>query len=591
MRVRIALVALFAFGCGRIAFDPVVAEIAQPLCVDGWCWEAPLPHGEPLFALSAVAPDDVWAAGGRGMVMHYDGTEWTTQYVGRGTYVGVAAITVTDVWVVASEGDVAHWDGSSWATQRLPDSPTSGPVPTAIWAIAANDIWVSSYDGMYSHYEGSSWATFDVASNPTSSFLSVWGSAPDDVWLVGDGVSLHYDGVGLSAGAPTGVDALVFGSARDDVWLCEVNSRVWHYDGATWTQIPTDGYLSCSGGWSPARGEAWMGGYGGAMIHATLAGTTSVEVDGVSTLRGLGGSATDAWAVGDGGRVLRFDGTQWSSVFGATTETLASVSGTANDDVWAVGRDVIMHRDRDGWTAMTPLDGSNGGLRTVHAVTRNEVYVTAEASLLRGDGTTWTEIGEPGVSYTGVWAASSTDVWALTTEAGANAVRHYDGSAWTIVPSMGQVLAAIWGTAADDVWLSTLDNNPVTGYVWHFENGSFVLRYQLPQPKWVRAFGGTSASDVWLAAGNSAALYHWDGSTIAQVPYTFPGPVTNFSGVFARSPTEAFFSTTEGRILVWDGNSISEEPEPTANRINGIWGTNDRVWVVGGDGAILSSTR
>ena len=40
---------------------------------DGWCWRNPLPQGNPLNTVYAAAPDRIWAAGDRGLILYYDG--------------------------------------------------------------------------------------------------------------------------------------------------------------------------------------------------------------------------------------------------------------------------------------------------------------------------------------------------------------------------------------------------------------------------------------------------------------------------------------------------------------------------------------
>ena len=50
-----------------------------------------------------------------------------------------------------------------------------------------------------------------------------------------------------------------------------------------------------------------------------------------------GSSATDVWAVGSGGTILRNDGSGWKLVPSGTTETLYVAWGTGPGDVWVVG--------------------------------------------------------------------------------------------------------------------------------------------------------------------------------------------------------------------------------------------------------------
>jgi hypothetical protein len=65
------------------------------------------------------------------------------------------------------------------------------------------------------------------------------------------------------------------------------------------------------------------------------------------------GSATDAWAVGDGGTVLRWDGGAWTAVASGTTLPLLGIWGSSADDAWAVGGDgAMLHWDGSAWSAV-----------------------------------------------------------------------------------------------------------------------------------------------------------------------------------------------------------------------------------------------
>src|SRR5262245_5947178 len=48
-----------------------------PVCsTDGWCWSNPRPHGRSLNGIWTFAPNDAWAVGALGSILHWDGTAW-----------------------------------------------------------------------------------------------------------------------------------------------------------------------------------------------------------------------------------------------------------------------------------------------------------------------------------------------------------------------------------------------------------------------------------------------------------------------------------------------------------------------------------
>src|SRR5678816_2989028 len=57
-----------------------------------------------------------------------------------------------------------------------------------------------------------------------------------------------------------------------------------------------------------------------------------------NALNAVWGSGTnDAWAVGDAGTILHWDGHAWIQIPSTTPRALLAVSGSAPDNVWAVG--------------------------------------------------------------------------------------------------------------------------------------------------------------------------------------------------------------------------------------------------------------
>jgi hypothetical protein len=65
-------------------------------------------------------------------------------------------------------------------------------------------------------------------------------------------------------------------------------------------------------------------------------------------------TATDVWAVGDAGTILRFDGGQWRPSTSGSSNRLRAVWGVADASVWAVGdKGTILHWDGGSWKAET----------------------------------------------------------------------------------------------------------------------------------------------------------------------------------------------------------------------------------------------
>ena len=104
-------------------------------------------------------------------------------------------------------------------------------------------------------------------------FYGIWLAGRADVWVAGDRVTLHNDGVAWATAAnPLDVATSIWGSASDDIWA------VGRSTAPNTTAI------------SRFNGVQWLA--------ATSPATMPLQAV-------RGSSATNVWAVGNGGTVLR----------------------------------------------------------------------------------------------------------------------------------------------------------------------------------------------------------------------------------------------------------------------------------------------
>src|SRR6185369_14121834 len=86
-------------------------------------------------------------------------------------------------------------------------------------------------------FDGARWASLAIPGGPG---LAVWGSAPDDVWVVGaDGLALHFDGAAFTR-VETGTRAALWavnGTGRGDVWAAGDGGTVLHLTGGRFERV------------------------------------------------------------------------------------------------------------------------------------------------------------------------------------------------------------------------------------------------------------------------------------------------------------------------------------------------------------------
>jgi hypothetical protein len=376
------------------------------------------------------------------------------------------------------------------------------PIQRLAWAVAVSSITAAAVAG------------FATAGAPAATIPAA-GVAPCVAWTGGEqpsdpGGSVNNNSIwGVAVLSPC--NAWAVGDYDPGQTL------VVHWDGASWTQVPSPDpatpsrlfgvhALSASNVW--AVGEYFDGSiYKTLIVHWNGSAWTKVPSPDVSgatqnVLKAVrGSSATNVWAVGyfvnsnnvDQTLILHWNGSAWKLVPSpdpsgpALDQELTSVASDSAQDAWAVGfyytgldKSMILHWNGSSWKQVTsPNPGSQGtflyGVRSTSASSAwavgSDFNGTADKTLIvRWDGSAWKQVTSPNPGgatqnndLSSVAVTSATDAWAVGDYDSGTGTRtlalHWDGSAWTQVttPDLG-------GSSIDD---------------------SFT------------AVGATSASDVW----------------------------------------------------------------------------------------------
>jgi len=147
------------------------------------------------------------------------------------------------------------------------------------------------------------WSSME--SGTANNLNSIWGTATDNIYAVGDsGTILKYN-VTWSTISSTG-DNLngIWGSAYNDIYVVGDNGTILHYDGNNWSAITP---------------------------KPTLNNLNSIWV----------GSSTNILAAGDSGTILYSDGTDWHEIEIYTTNDLRCIFSVLNPSTIVVGVEYI----------------------------------------------------------------------------------------------------------------------------------------------------------------------------------------------------------------------------------------------------------
>lgn len=173
-----------------------------------------------LTSITAVAPDDIWAAGyaitkgqsGIEMILeHWDGAVWhlaaSPSPLGTDQLAtGIDAVATNDIWAVGFDVSgsptktlAAHWDGAAWTIVATPNIGGGSPADSkleSVTAVGANDMWAVGWENnigglnkrrtITMHWARTAWTVVPSPNNVlTTTPLGATALPGGTVWAVG----------------------------------------------------------------------------------------------------------------------------------------------------------------------------------------------------------------------------------------------------------------------------------------------------------------------------------------------------------------------------------------------------------------------
>lgn len=223
-------------------------------------------------------------------------------------------------------------------------------------------------------------------------------------------------------------------------------------------------------------------------------------------------SPNDGWAVGDGGAIVRWNGTSWASVASPLTTNLLAVYMLSVTDGWAVGDGgKIIRWNGTSWQNFTSPTALS--LRGLHMLSATDGWIvggdTPSSVILRWNGASWTTVASPApwpAILIDVTMVSPTDGWAVGNY---GTILRWNGSAWHTVPSpTGLYIISIDMVSATDGW--AVGGLYPNGQILHW-NGSSWQIYTAPASNELASVSMVNAADGWAVSRWGSELLHWNG--------------------------------------------------------------------------------
>ncbi|RPJ58448.1 MAG: hypothetical protein EHM12_07835 [Dehalococcoidia bacterium] len=261
-----------------------------------------------LRGIWGSASNDVWAVGGEGTILHYNGSTWASvTSPDSTTLTGVWGSSSTNVFAVGWNGTIIHWDGNTWSTMT---SGTSRDL-YGVWGDSANSVFAVGGSQTVLHWNGTTWSSVFTSLEETS-FNAVWGTAYNNVYIIGAGGNVYrWNGSTWSAvdiGASFSGLSAIWGSSATDIYIADDSGTVWHYNGTSWNWLILSS-APLNGLWGTSASDVFLVGNNNVVQHSDGSNWTGMSTDAAydAYICGVWGQcSTDVFAVGDGGLILHY---------------------------------------------------------------------------------------------------------------------------------------------------------------------------------------------------------------------------------------------------------------------------------------------
>lgn len=571
-------------------------------------------HGSDLLnAVAGTGPDNVWAAGIGGTLLHGTATEFLiggacppgspcdVQIAGTfPTLWGAYAAAPDDAWVVGLGAFMGHWDGVSWSQFKPPTPPSAtwyGVYTDGVGLVLAGSsgkIAVKGDDGLevVPIVEADAGGILQPITI-TTALRAVHSADGAVVWVVGAGgnVIKGEAEVWQRVLSPTKAALYtVFMRSPTEGYAAGDGGTILYFDGATWNLVAGDlvppdvAAVNFRGLWVDEAGVLTLTGAGGAVVEGSLAAgfQHKGQLYPEGLLDGAWGSGTFRTLVGDDGQIFVY--TQVETEDGAiewkwiphqnalpddgsepefpdlvpSEEDLRAVWASSPTDAWAVG---LMGRILrwNGSTWSKSVSFTDQPLEAVYGNAPDNVYaVGAQGTILRWNGTFWNPVALSTKSnFRDVISFPTGEIWAV----GANGAIFGKGElGW------GQVLVApqITPPPAED---PTAD--PAVQF---FEEDLFGI--------W-----GAAPDDLW-AVGDKGVVVHWDGTGWTQDTQVNFG--ITLRSIWGRAADDLWAVGLEGHVIHYDGATWDAWPTGSVATLYAIDGDGQGTVRISGDlGTVL----
>lgn len=237
-------------------------------------------------------------------------------------------------------------------------------------------------------------------------------------------------------------------------------------------------------------------------------------------------NASNAWAVGNSGTIVRWDGASWvASTPLSTVSQRLGVWAIDMNNVYVVGSSTGQQIHRFNGTTWENLVSTTnwwgtGLMRTVWASSANNVWVSGGAlsgvgRVFQWNGASWTNRNQNisgTFSANRIWGTDANNIWVVGSTGADNTgvIYKWNGSSWDVQVSGVPAIRGIWGTSPTNMWAVGGTGNTNPGQIYKLIGNTWVL--QMTTTTTLNHINGSNESNIW-AVGNGGAIHYYNGTS------------------------------------------------------------------------------
>jgi len=508
-----------------------------------------------LYAVWGLSSSNVYAVGSSGVIMHYDGSEWSLAHMDPDgeTFLSIWGSSATDIHIGGQGGKIIHWNGTDWRIKQSGSNSNIG----AMWGFSNEEVYAADWTSRVLKYNPPTWYTMQQFDDANYMFNALWGTSGNNLYVAGvpfegDCQMFHFDGDDWDC-----IDeiwervASIWGSAADDIFAVGNAGVIYYFDGTSWDDTGFN-YIFYSGVSGSDSNDVYAVGSYGSLNHYNGSKWSVQSGTLIWGLAGIWGTDTDnLYAVGQAGAILYYDGTSWEPADSPISYDLVSIDGNAANNIYAVGRSddeagYIIKYNGTSWE----IDGSYSDctMMGVWVANDDKVFATAQDNVYRFDGADWqTDLDvSPEEAIHAISGSSSTNVIVVGNDGFA---KRFNGTSWETL-STGTterfesliVFSETEAYAGDD-----------KGNLYLFDGTSWTIQGN-PLGTIINALWGTSGENLYMIVGKNSEsrsetesiLYHYDGTNFSQIDNLSH---SDLIGVWGLSENDIYYTGQNGAIL------------------------------------------